>query len=335
MTLHRREFLAQSTAAVASAALASQTAWAEKPENGMNLPIVDTHQHLWDLTKFQPPWLDGAPEVLKKSYTTREYLAATKGLNLAQAVYMEVDVDPRQQTAEAEHVIALSKSDEHPTSGAVISGRPGSAEFQKYFAPFVKNPLIKGVRQVLHVPSAPAGLCLEKQYVANVAWLGEVGKSFDLCMRPRELQDGAKLAQACPGTRFIVDHCGNADPKAFGAKSKSGQDEEPWHDADAWRRDMESLAKCDNVICKISGIVVRAPKDNWDAQTLAPIVNHCLDTFGPDRVVFGGDWPVCLIVAPYRDWVTALREIVAERPLADQKKLWQDNAVRLYNLPRS
>ena len=94
---------------------------------------------------------------------------------------------------------------------------------------------------------------------------------------------------------------------------------------------MEQFAKQKNVICKISGIVAGVP-EKWSAEDLSPIVNHCLDVFGPDRVVFGGDWPVCLRGASYRQWVLALREIVASRPLADQRKLWHDNAVRFYGL---
>ncbi len=205
MSLTRRAFLVHSAAAsLASSALASPALAKEQPP-APGLPIVDTHQHLWDLEKFRPPWLAEAPEVLRHSYTTKEYLAATAGLNLAKTVYMEVDVDPKQQTAEAEHVIALSKSPDHPTAGAVISGRPGQPGFREYFRPFIKSKAVKGVRQVLHVPSTPEGTCLSETYINNVQWLGEVGKNFDLCLRPRELADGLKLAKASPGTRFIVE----------------------------------------------------------------------------------------------------------------------------------
>jgi predicted TIM-barrel fold metal-dependent hydrolase len=85
------------------------------------------------------------------------------------------------------------------------------------------------------------------------------------------------------------------------------------------------------VICKISGIVARAP-EQWGPEHLAPLINHCLDQFGPDRVVFGGDWPVCKLRATYRQWVTALKEVIAGRSEEDQKKLLHDNAVRLYSL---
>ena len=81
--------------------------------------------------------------------------------------------------------------------------------------------------------------------------------------------------------------------------------ENPWHDVDQWKRDIDSLSQCDNVICKISGIIARAPKKQWRAEDLAPAIHFCLDAFGPDRVIYGGDWPMCKITASYKDWVMA------------------------------
>ena len=182
---------------------------------------------------------------------------------------------------------------------------------------------------MLQVNSTPAGFCLRPQFVKSVQLLGDFGLSFDLCMRPMELSDGAKLARLCPGTRFIVDHCGNADPNAFLPNSQ--RREEPWHEVESWRNDMATLAGCDNVVCKISGIVARAPRD-WEPDQLAPIINYCLDRFGPNRVMFGGDWPVCKLGASYRDWVLGLKEVIRNRPEEEQRKLLHDNAVGFYNL---
>jgi len=327
MTIHRRAFVKQVSATALTAATVATLRADDKPD-AKRLPIIDTHQHLWDLSKFKPPWLDGAPEILAKSYVTKDFLAATKGLNVVKAVYMEVDVDPQQQVEEARHVIELSKSSDHPTVGAVISGRPNSAGFRDYITQFKDSPYVKGVRQVIHVPSAARGLCLEKQFVKSIQLLGELGMSFDLCMRPTELSDGWKLAKQSPNTRFVVDHCGNADPHAFLKKT----DEEVWHKPDQWRRDISRLAKQDNVICKISGIVARAPKTEWTSELLAPIINHCLDEFGTERVVFGGDWPVCLLGCSYRRWVDSLREVIAERPTAEQKRLLNDTAEKFYRM---
>ena len=324
MNLDRREFL---QAAAASVAVGTWAASSKAEDAKAPAAIIDTHQHLWNLTTQKLPWLAGAPEKLKKDYTNKEYQEATAGLNI-KAVYMEVNVAPEQQVAEAEHVISLAESAKHATVAAVISGQPSSDDFEKYIRRFSVNPYIKGVRRVLHDPEIKQGTCLEKNFVGNMRLLGALGLSFDLCMRPRELSDGVKLAQQCPDTRFIVDHCGNADPKAF---LKTPGNVEPTHEADPWKRDMEAFAKLPNVICKISGIVVRAPQD-WSPETLAPVVNFCLDTFGPDRVVFGSDWPVCLLNAELLAWVSALQQIVSARPAEQQTKLWHDNAHRLYAL---
>lgn len=292
--------------------------------------IVDTHQHLWDLDRLTLPWLAGAPEKLRQNFTTKEYLAATRGLEM-RAVYMEVDVAEGDHVAEAEHVIRLSADKAHPTEAAVIGGRPGEEGFEAYIRRFADSPAVKGVRRVLH-GGVPRGHCLEPTFVASMRLLGELDLSFDLCLRPVELADGVRLAKMCPDTRFIVDHCGNADPVAFLAESGATTDKPPAHDADRWRRDIQAFAGIDNVACKISGVVAGMTTSDRRAEQLAPIVNHCLDAFGPDRVVFGGDWPVCLQGATLREWIDTLGEIVAERPADERRKLWHDNAVRLYSL---
>ena len=296
-----------------------------------DIPIIDCHQHLWDLEKFKLPWVKPGT-LLGRSFVMSDYLAAIEGTGIKHAVYMEVDVEPSQQQAEAEHLIAICASGRAPTIAAVVSGRPASDGFKDYVTQFRGSPWIKGIRQVLHGGSTPAGYCLADSFVRGIRFLGELNLSFDLCLRPKELADGAALAERCQETRFVVDHCGNADPDAF----RDPSDKRPLagklgHDADTWRRDIDQLAKRPNVICKISGIVARVPKP-WTADDLAPIVNHCLDAFGPDRVVFGSDWPVCLSGAPLKDWVMALKQIIASRPVDQQRKLFHDNAVRFYGL---
>jgi predicted TIM-barrel fold metal-dependent hydrolase len=288
----------------------------KKREDG-SLPIVDTHQHLWDLTKFKLPWVERVSP-LAKSYVMKDYLAATAGLHVVKAVYMEVDVKPAQQLAEAEYITAICKSGKAPTVAGVISGRPASADFKKYVTRFKDSPYIKGLRQVLHNKGTPAGYCLQPAFVKGVQLLGDLGLSFDLCMRSTELLDAKKLVESCPGTRFILDHCGNANVQA--------------KDRTQWRKDMARIAKCKNLVGKVSGIVASAKKGKWTADDLSPIINHTLEVFGPDRVMFGGDWPVCTLAATYKQWVTALKAIVKERKERDRKKLFHDNAVKFYGL---
>ena len=299
------------------------------------LPIIDTHQHLWDLTKFKLPWIKpGQP--LARNFVTKDYLEATRGLNVVKAVYMEVAVDPSQHVAEAEHVIELCKSADAPTVAAVIGGEPASDRFAGYITRFKGSPYVKGVRQVLF--GKKAELCRDAQFIQGVRLLGELGMSYDICLGPDHLGDAVKLVDDCPDTRFILDHCGNAPPAGnniSGGRLRpplSGYRPPPSPHLAQWRRDIAALAKRPNAICKISGIVAHATKGHWSAETLAPVVDHCLDSFGPDRVVFGSDWPVCTRTATLREWVVALKAIVARRPEAEQRKLFHDNAMRHYGL---
>ena len=278
--------------------------------------IVDTHVHLWDLNRFRLPWLEkNSP--LARSHLIKDYQTAIEGLNVVKGVYMEVDVDPKQLVAEAEYVLDICRQANTPLVAAVIGGRPADDDFRKYIQRFRGNRFLKGVRQVLHSSSAKAGFCLTPAFMRGLQQLGEAGLSFDLCMRHSEIGDAVKLAQACKNTRFILDHCGNGPVYA---KNRA-----------QWQRDMERLAQLSNVVCKVSGIVVQA-RERWTAADLAPVINHTLTTFGPDRVMYAGDWPVCTLHATYRQWVEALRSIVRDRSAADNRKLFHDNAVRFYGI---
>ncbi len=317
----RREFLAASAAAASGGLHPRLASSKDKPM----LPVVDTHQHLWDLDKFKLAWFDAkTPEgkILGHRFGPQEYAEETKGLNVVKAVYMEVDVVPEQQQQEADYVVKLCEGKATPTCAAVVSGRPNSDGFEKYARQFKGSKYVKGLRQVLHVKDTPAGYALEEKFVKGIQLLGELGLSFDLCVRPAELPDFAKLVDQCPDTRFVLDHCGNADLKHTQAER------------DRWKRDMAEIAKRKNLVGKVSGFIASAPgRGKWTLDDLAPVVNHTLDVFGPDRVMFGGDWPVCLLgVEKYADWLSALQTVVKDRPEDQRRKLFHDNAVRFYGL---
>jgi len=285
------------------------------------LPAVDTHQHLWDLARLRLPWLQPGGE-LTRSYGMKDYLDATTDLNVVKAVYMEVDVAPEDKVAEAEYVIDLCQRKGNPTCAAVIGGRVAEPGFHDYITRFQGSPYVKGVRQITGKP----GQYLDEAFVKGVRLLGDLGLSFDLCTSPARLGEAAELVERCPDTRFVVDHCGNVPPKAL----LPGGDQAV---ADAWRRDMARLAKAGaRIICKLSGIVASLPRGRWTPGDLAPTINACIETFGPDRCVWASDWPVCTRGATLAQWLTAFRTLIAPRPEADQRKLLHDNAVRFYGL---
>ena len=311
--MHRREFLA-SAAAIPFAATATLSA-----KDRSMIPAIDTHQHLWDLTKIKLNWLkDGHP--LAANFTPKEYAQAIDGLNVVKSVYMEVDVVKELQQTEADYVIGLCESKATTMVAAVVGGHPASDSFATYAKQFKGHKYVKGIRQVIHADSTPPGYCLNDAFVKGVQLLGELGLSFDICIRAAELLDAAKLIDRCPGTRFILDHCGNAD--AHHAPK----------DREKWKSDMIEVAKRKNVVCKVSGFIASSEKGKWKVEDLAPVINHTIDTFGSDRVMFGGDWPVVTKAATYKEWITALRDVVKGRPETDQKKLFHDNAVKQYGI---
>lgn len=320
--MNRRDFLAASAAAATAAVVGAE----EKPRV---FPIVDTHQHLWDLSKFKLPWLE-KNESLKADYLPKDYAEATARLckfkvggemlpgKIVKTVYMEVDVDPSQQDMEAEYVIGLCKSGETPMVAAVISGRPASEGFKTYISKYKDSKYIKGVRQVLHGDGTPKGYCLDKNFIKGIQLLGEMDMSYDICIRPGELLDGAKLVDACPDTRFILDHCGNTNIEA--------------KDNSQWKKDIAEVAKRKQVMCKVSGIIASGKPGEWTSGQLAPYIKHVLEVFGPERVMFGGDWPVCTLAAPLNVWIETLYLIVKDRSEEQLRKLFHENAVKFYGL---
>jgi L-fuconolactonase len=331
--INRRQFVVRSTRAglalgaagmLSQAALGAEQPGSSPPAGKTAFPIIDTHQHLWDLGKLRLSWLKPG-EPLSRNFTMKDYLAAIAGLGIVRAVYMEVAVDVDCQLAEAEYVLDICRRGGSPTVAAVLGGCPGADSFKEYITRFKGSPFVKGVRQIPRDAAGGPRLYRQKPFIAGIQFLGELGMRFDLCLPPSGLPEAIRLVDDCPDTSFILDHCGNGDPKWPPPPAKNEA-------AEQWRRDIARLAERKNVVCKISGIVSNAPKDSWTPDQLAPIINHCLDVFGPDRVMFASDWPVCTRVATLREWVQALRQVAGSRSLEQQRKLFCDNAVRVYGL---
>jgi predicted TIM-barrel fold metal-dependent hydrolase len=277
--------------------------------------IVDTHQHLWDLDRFRYSWLSSFPE-LNRSFLMADYLAAANGLGVVKSVHLEADVDESYMLEETRHLLALADRGDSPLAGVVACGRPESHDFQSYLDKIAAHPKLKGIRRVLH--TQPDELGQKKTFIENVGRLSSYGLSFDICVLARQLPIAIKLVSCCPQVSFILDHCGVPEVKA--------------RILDPWRAQIGAIAKFPNLVCKVSGIVAYADRKNWTTEELRPYVDHVIACFGWDRVLFGSDWPVCTLAASYKQWVEALETITHTAGEAQQKKLFHDNAVRIYRL---
>lgn len=279
------------------------------------MKIVDTHQHLWDKDLFHYAWLAPLP-LLDRSFRLSDYSEATRGLEIAKTVFVECDVDEAQVLDEALHVLRLANDPGNCIAGVVASGRPEKDGFKAYLDKVSAHPQLKGIRRIFH--THPDELGQGKLFVENVARLATYGLSFDLCVLARQLPVALNLATRCPGVAFVLDHCGVPDVKG--------------HALDPWRAHISELSKLPNVSCKISGLVAYANPANWQSGDLRPFVDHVIASFGWDRVMFGSDWPVCNLTANYQRWVATLLSLTDAAGEANQRKLFHDNAIRIYRL---
>jgi L-fuconolactonase len=282
-----------------------------------SFPIVDAHVHLWDPQRFRMAWLDGNT-TLGRSFDVADFREHTAGVEVGAFVYVEVDVAPHYALLEAQW--AEERAREEPRLRGIVAHAP--LEYGEQARAFLAalaaiGPRVKGVRRLLQGEPDPA-FCLRPEFVRGVRLLPELGFSFDICIKHHQLASAVELARQCPETSFVLDHIAKPDIAAALR--------------DPWREQMRQLAELPNVACKVSGMVTEANHDRWSADDLAPYVAHVLEVFGEDRVLFGGDWPVVLMASSYARWVETLDALIADLSETARRKLWAENARRVYRL---
>jgi predicted TIM-barrel fold metal-dependent hydrolase len=279
------------------------------------MKIVDAHQHLWDLDRLPYSWTSSKPK-LNRSFRMSDYIEATKGCEVVKSVHVEADVDEAFMLDETLSILAIAERSDNPLSGVVAAARPENDDFQEYLQKIAGHPLLKGVRRILHTEADE--LSTTTTFVENLRSLEDYGLSFDICVLARQLPLAVKLVEKCPQVNFILDHCGNPDIKA--------------RDYEHWRNWIGEIAGFPNIVCKVSGIVVNTDPENWTTEDLRPAVEHVIESFGWDRVLFGSDWPVCTLAATFKQWVDALMYLTRDSGEENQRKLFWENAERAYRL---
>ncbi len=277
--------------------------------------FVDTHQHLWDLDRFPCSWTGGIPK-LARSFRLDDYLAASAGLGITKTVFMECDVDEPRALDEARCIQSLAAA-QPLIVGIVASARPENDGFEKQLDALLELPALRGIRRVLH--TQPDDLSRREIFRRNLRLLPRHGLVFDLCVLARQLPVGIELARACPDVTFVLDHCGVPDVKG-GALY-------PWA---GYIRDLAALPNV--AACKISGLVAYADPENWTTDDLRPWFDHAIECFGWDRVVWGGDWPVCTLSASLAQWVEATRSLASRATDDERARLFHRNAERIYRV---
>lgn len=273
--------------------------------------ILDTHLHLIYLDKLSYPWLAREPAILSQQWDAPSYWAEAETLGIEAALHMEVDVPTQQIDDENALVLSLDKR----VIGAISNARPEEIDFPRHLDRLLAEPRIRGIRRLLQ--GDPDDLSRGQVFRDNLKRLAPHGLSFDICVRPWQLGVARELVAACPNVQFVLDHCGNP-PIASG-------------DISTWRKDIAALASLPNVVGKVSGILIHA-KPGWTADDLRPAVEHMIESFGWDRVVWGSDRPVLRLNGTLTQWVNATREIVSAASEDEQAALFHRTAERVYRI---
>ncbi len=279
--------------------------------------LVDAHVHLWDATTFPMPWLEEAPS-LRHTYDIDIFSRQVEGIPLEGYVYVEVGVAPQFALLEARRAVELGKRDARLHGVVAAAPLEFGASVRSYLEELrALGPLIKGVRRNLQ-DEADASYCLRPDFLRGVSLLAEYGYSFDICIRQHQMPAVVEMVRRCPEVHFVLDHLGKPAIQQ--------------HELDPWRAQVEQLAACPNVSCKLSGLVTEADLQRWHLEDLRPYVDHAIAAFGAHRSMFGGDWPVMLQATTYARWVATLDALIADMPQQEQREIWSETARRCYRL---
>ncbi len=277
--------------------------------------IIDTHQHLWDMKSRTYSWCKGIP-ALDRSFLMSDYKVAIHGLAVKKSVHVEADVDEPFMLAETRAILALSGEPDNPLAGVVACARPENEGFTQYLDAIAGHRALKGIRRVLHTQRDE--LSQSSRFRDHTRKLETYHLSFDICVLARQLPLALQLVKHCPDVEFVLDHCGVPLVKE--------------RVMDPWRSDIREISRLPNIACKISGIIAYADPAGWQPEDLQPYVEHCIECFGWDRVMFGSDWPVCTQSATLKQWLETLLQLTQHESEPNRRKLFYENAQRTYRL---
>ena len=274
--------------------------------------IVDSHQHFWQVGRFDYPWMTPELDVLCHDYLPETLEPMLRRNNVGQTILVQAS------NSVAETRWLLSLAEQNP----FIAGVVGWVDLQdanvgEQLTELAAHPKFKGVRHLVETEPADDWLTQEK-VIRGLRELGSRGLSYDLLVHTRHLEHMRKTIDECPELRFVIDHA---------AKPPVGRGE-----VDQWARGLKPIAMAQNVSCKLSGLVTEANWGSWRIGDFIPYVEKVLEYFGPGRIMFGSDWPVCLLAASYEQVLETFSTLLADLGDEDRELIFSKNAAKFYRL---
>lgn len=278
--------------------------------------IVDAHHHVWDLSVRDQDWITG-PELapLRRNFALEDLEPEARGVGVLRTVLVQT-ITVAEETPEF-----LALAEESDLIGGVVGWtdltRPGVADELARLRALPGGRHLKGIRHQVQSEQDPEWLLREDVRRALTA-VAEAGLVYDLVVLPHQLPACVRAAERHPELTFVLDHLGKP-PIAAG-------------ESESWAADVRALAALPNTVCKLSGMVTEADPQNWAVRDLAPCADTVLEAFGPGRLMFGSDWPVCTLVASYAEVTDIASQLTGKLGESERKEVFAGTATRVYDL---
>ncbi len=276
--------------------------------------IIDAHHHFWDYSASEYGWIDSSMEVLQRDFGPSEL----GPLTMRAGVDGVISVQARTTVAETDALLKTAK-EQDLVKGVVGWVDLTSPDVEQDLERYASEPLVVGFRHVLQ-GEPDERYMLRKDFNRGVGLLHDAGFAYDILIFHHHLPYVPEFMDQHPGQTFILDHI--AKPKIESSTPDP-----------AWVRGIHEAARREQLVCKVSGMATEVVAgQDWSADLLYPYFETVLEAFGPNRLLFGSDWPVCLLRLSYADWIDTVRSWIAKLSLTEQAAILGGNANRVYQL---
>ena len=273
---------------------------------------IDSHQHFWNYCPEDYDWISDDMAVIRRNFSSVDLQSATRTCG----VDGSVAVQARQTLGETEWLLDLAAND--PFIKGVVGWVPLiAADISDILDGFTSRPALKGVRHVLQ-GEPDLSFIRGPDFNRGISALTARNLTYDILITASQLPDAIALVDRHPRQKFVLDHI--AKPTIEGPPPSE------------WVRDINLLASRPNVSCKFSGVVTEVRLPAWTPELLSPYFDVVLNAFGPQRLMFGSDWPVCLVRSEYDRWFLFVNDCTASLSPAERSLILGDNAVDFYRL---
>lgn len=274
--------------------------------------IIDSHQHFWHYEPAKHAWIDDAMAVIRKDFEPSDLAKVYKENGVDGCVAVQAD----QTIAETDFLLKLS--DDH----SFIKGVVGwidlrGANLQNQLEVYQSKQKLKGFRHVVQ-GEPDYNFLLRSNFLSGISLLEKYNYTYDILIFPHQLGATLEFVKQFPNQRFVIDHI--AKPYI-----KDGF-------FDGWAILMKEIAKHENVYCKVSGMITEADYHLWTPEQIKPYMQLVLEAFGPERLLFGSDWPVCLVAGNYKQVKSLITDFISKLSESEQRQIMGMNAVNFYNL---